>query len=286
LTVSAPLTSVREIEREISSLRSTPGSDAPYQRTSVMTHMAWVPMEWMEAAEDVLSGLAERHPSRTLVLVPEPDAEDGLEASVEVHCFPVGEGRQVCTETIRIRLNGGATIAPESVVQPLFLPDLPVFLRWRGTPAFGERPFERLLDVTDRLIVDSTEWPELRNSYGRLAALFDRVVVSDIAWARTSRWRAQLATLWPGIADVHRIRVVGTAAQAHLLAGWLRSRLERAVQLEHEPADKLLGVDVDGEPAPFPPGDPPPPSDLLSDELDRFTRDRIYEDAVRGAAEH
>jgi hypothetical protein len=284
LSVAQALTSVREIEREISSLRSTPGSDAPYQRTSVMTHMAWVPEEWVEAAEDVLSGLAERHPSRTLVLVPQPDAEDGLEASVEVHCFPVGEGRQVCTETIRIHLNGGATTAPESVVQPLFLPDLPAFLRWRGTPAFGERPFERLLDVIDRLIVDSTEWPELRRGYERLSGLFDRVMVSDIAWARTSRWRAQLATLWPGIADVHRIRVVGTAAQAELLAGWLRSRLERAVQLEHEPADKLLAVDVDGEPTPFPPGDAPNPSDLLSEELDRFTRDPIYEDAVRAAA--
>jgi hypothetical protein len=281
--VAATLTSVREIEREITSLRVAPGSDAPYQRTSVMTHMAWVPEEWVEAAEDVLSGLAERHPSRTLVLVPQPDADDGLEASVEVSCFPVGEGRQVCTETIRIRLNGRASMAPESVVQPLFLPDLPVFLRWRGTPAYGERPFEQLIDVIDRLIVDSTEWPELATAYQRLAELFDRAVVSDIAWARTSRWRAQLASLWPGIADVSRIRVVGTAAQAHLLAGWLRSRLKRAVELQHEPAEKLLGVDVDGKPAPFPPGDPPHPSDQLSEELDRFSRDQVYEDAVRAA---
>jgi glucose-6-phosphate dehydrogenase-like protein OpcA len=279
--VAQALSSVRDIEREITSLRVAPGSDAPYQRTSVMTHMAWVPEEWVEAAEDVLSGLAERHPSRTLVLVPNPDAEDGLEASVEVHCFPVGEGRQICTETIRIRLNGSTWVAPESVVQPLFLPDLPVFLRWRGTPPFGERPFERLIEVTDRLIVDSTEWPELPRSYERLAEHFERVVVSDIAWSRTSRWRAQLASLWPEIANVHRIRVVGTAAQARLLCGWLRSRLERAVQVEHEPADRLLGVDVDGKPAPFPPGDAPPPADLLSEELDRFTRDPIYEAAVR-----
>ena len=281
--MATALTSVREIEREITSLRVAPGSDAPYQRTSVMTHMAWVPEEWVEAAEDVLSGLAERHPSRTLVLVPRPDAGEGLEASVEVDCFPVGEGRQVCTETIRIRLNGGTSVAPESVVQPLFLPDLPVFLRWRGTPAFGDRPFERLVDVIDRLIVDSTEWPDLAASYERLTGLFDRVVVSDIAWSRTSRWRLQLASLWPGIADVQKIRVVGTAAQAHLLAGWLRSRLKRSIELEHEPADSLVAVEIDGDPAPFPPGDAPHPSDLLSDELDRFSRDPIYEDAVRAA---
>jgi hypothetical protein len=282
--VTSALTSVREIEREITSLRVAPGSDSPYQRTSVMTHMAWVPEEWVEAAEDVLSGLAERHPSRTLVLVPDPDAGDGLDASVEVSCFPVGDGREVCTETIRIHLNGKAAITPESVVQPLMLPDLPVFLRWRGTPAFGERPFESLVEVTDRLIVDSTEWPELTTPYRRLTDLFDRVVVSDIAWARTSRWRAQLASLWPGLAAVRHIRVVGTAPQAHLLAGWLQSRLKRPIGLDHEPADKLVAVAIDGEPAPFPPGDPPHPADLLSEELDRFSRDPIYEDAVRAAA--
>jgi hypothetical protein len=43
----------------------------------------------------------------------------------------------------------------------------------------------------------------------------------------------------------------------------------------------LIRVDVDGEPAPFPPGDPPHPSDLLSEELDRFSHDPIYEAAVR-----
>jgi glucose-6-phosphate dehydrogenase assembly protein OpcA len=282
--MAAALASIRDIEREVAALRIAPGSDVPSQRTSVMTHTAWVPPEWVEAAEDVLTGLAERHPSRTIVLVPEPEREDGLEAQVDVELFPSGEGRQICAETIRIRLGGRRASAPASVVQPLFLPDLPVFLRWRGVPLFASDPFETLVDVVDRLIVDSTEWPELPGSYAKLAGVFDRVVVSDIAWARTSRWRRQLASLWPGIANVERIRVTGTAAQAALLAGWLRSRLARPVQLEHEPADHLLAVEIDGKPTRFPPGDPPPPSDLLSEELDRFERDRIYEEAVRSAA--
>src|SRR5262249_12977550 len=75
--VASALTSIREIERELSSLRAEPGAETPYQRTSVMTHTAWVPEEWVEAAEDVLVGLAERHPSRTVVLFPQPDAESG-----------------------------------------------------------------------------------------------------------------------------------------------------------------------------------------------------------------
>jgi Glucose-6-phosphate dehydrogenase subunit N-terminal domain/Glucose-6-phosphate dehydrogenase subunit C-terminal domain len=281
--VAAALTSIREIERELTSLRTVPGSEAPYQRTSVMTHTAWVPPEWVEAAEDVLSGLAERHPSRTLVLFPQPEDEDGLDGNVEVDVYPAGEGRQICTETIRIRLKGPRAAAPASVVQPLLLPDLPAFLRWRGLPPFGSPELEQLVDVVDRLIVDSTEWPDLPESYRGLVDIFDRVAVSDIAWARTSRWRPMLASLWPDIAGVKRIRVQGTAAQAELLAGWLRSRLKHGVELEHEPSDRLVGVDLDGEPAPFPPGDPPSGADVLSEELDKFERDRIYEDAVRGA---
>ena len=281
--MAAALTSIREIERELTSLRTVPGSESPYQRTSVMTHTAWVPPEWVEAAEDVLSGLAERHPSRTLVLFPQPDDVDGLDGDVEVDVYPAGEGRQICTETIRIRLKGPRAAAPASVVQPLLLPDLPAFLRWRGRLPFGAPELEQLVDVVDRLIVDSTEWPDLPESYRGLVDIFDRVAVSDIAWARTSRWRPMLASLWPDIAGVKRIRVRGTAAQAQLLAGWLRSRLKHDVELEHEPSDRLVGVDLDGKPAPFPPGDPPSGADVLSEELDKFERDRIYEEAVRGA---
>ena len=164
--MATALASIAEIDHELGRLRVDPETGEPYQRTSVASHVAWVPEAWVEAAEDVLAGLAERHPSRTIVLVPRPDAEDGLDASVEVDCFSAGGLRQVCTETIRLRLGGNRSEAPASVVEPLLLPDLPVFLRWRGLPPFGERPFEQLVDTVDRLIVDSTEWPGLPEPYG------------------------------------------------------------------------------------------------------------------------
>ena len=275
------LTSVSEIERKLASLRMDSDRGAR-QRTSVMTHIAWVPEEWVEAAEDVLAGLAERHPSRTIVLFPQ-SGEGGLEGEVSTESFSAAESRSVCTDTIRVRLHGTSAEHPGSVVEPLLIPDLPVFLRWRGVPEFGDSAFDDLVDVADRLIIDSTEWPGLPEPYAGLADVFDRVAVSDIAWARTSRWRPMLASLWPGIADVKRIKVTGTEAQACLLAGWLRSRLEHTIELEHEPSDRLVGVELDGKPAPFPPGDPPVPADLLSDELDKVSRDAVYEASVRAA---
>jgi hypothetical protein len=278
---------VSEIERALAGLRRGDlHDDVPDLRTSVMTHLAWVPKDWVDAATKTLEGLAERHPSRTILLLADPDAGgDGIDAEVFVRSFAFpGLEQLVSTEVIQLRLRGTRTQAPASIVTPLLLHDLPVFLRWRGMPPFADRPFEQLVEVVDRLIVDSTEWPGLPDPYRELAEVFDRTAVSDIAWARTERWRRQLATMWPGIADVRQLRVAGTAAQAHLLAGWLRSRLGRAgIALEHAPADRLRAVEVDGEPAPFPPGEAPPPSELLSDELDRYGRDRIYEDAVRAA---
>ena len=285
MATSLTLTSVAEIERELASLRSQPTPTGEAQlRTSVMTHLAWVPEEWVEAAEDVLTGLAERHPSRTIVLFPQ-SGDGGLEGEVDVETFGRGEGRgrTVCTDTIRITLHGTSAAHPASVVEPLLIPDLPVFLRWRGLPPFDDSAFVELIETVDRLIVDSTEWPELPAPYAEFAAVFDRVAVSDIAWARTSRWRPMLASLWPQIAEVKKIKVTGTLAQAHLLAGWLRSRLERKIEMEHEHAEKLVGVALDGEPAPFPSGDPPRPADLLSDELDKLDRDPVYEGAVRAA---
>jgi hypothetical protein len=150
--------------------------------------------------------------------------------------------------------------------------------------AFGAHEFQQLVGITDRLVVDSTEWADLPESYTRLAEFFDRTAVSDIAWARTERWRSLLASLWPGIADVRALRVHGTRAQGYLLAGWLRSRLGHALELEVDEHPKLEGIDLDGEPAPFPPGKPPNASDVLSSELELYTRDPVYEAAVRAAA--
>jgi hypothetical protein len=82
---------------------------------------------------------------------------------------------------------------------------------------------------------------------------------------------------------VRTLRVHGTSAQGHLLAGWLRSRLEHAVELEIDERARLEGIDLDGVATPFPPGDPPNPSDVLSAELDRYSRDPVYEAAVRAA---
>ena len=270
-----------EVEGELARLRdeSTGEGRNPHQRTSVMTHVAWVPPEWLDAAERTLAGLAERHPSRTVLLVPRPEeTESRIDAEVSVRCFPAGD-RAVCGEVIELQLLGDRALAPASIVLPLAVSDLPVFVRWRGEPDFAGAQWDQLTGVADRVVVDSSEWFELR--YGELSHSFERTAVSDIAWARTYDWRLELAGYWPGIRD-QEIRIAGPRAEASLLRGWLASRLGRPVRAV-EPAGEL-SVRLGNEQLPAPREEQRSPSDLLSSELDRFGRDRVYEAAVVAAA--
>jgi hypothetical protein len=78
-------------------------------------------------------------------------------------------------------------------------------------------------------------------------------------------WRRALAQAWPELPD----RITGPPAETALVAGWLSSRA--GIEVEVELAEEL------------PVGDQRAPSDLLSEELDVFGRDPVYEEAVRSA---
>jgi glucose-6-phosphate dehydrogenase assembly protein OpcA len=277
-------TSLREIEAELRrrSADAAERGEATMLRTRVMTHMAWVPREWEQAARAVLEGLGERHPSRTILLLPDPESDrDALDADVDLQLFPAdGAERSVCSEVIAIWLRGRRSAAPASVVQPLLVSDLPAFLRWRGALPFAATELEQLLGVVDRLVVDSREWPDPQAGYRQLPELFERVAVSDIAWARTLPWRAGIAGLWPGVAAAERLRVRGPRAEALLLGRWLGARLRHTVALEHESAEEIELVAVDGGAVKPDRLEAKSPSDLLSDQLEIFGRDPVYEEAV------
>jgi len=258
---------VTEIEHALIELRLQRGFEGKRNlRTTMLTHLAWVPREWQQAATETLAGLAERHPSRTVLLFPEPDADDGMAARVLLECYEVpGSPRHLCNEVVELRLRGGRALAPASIALPLVLPDLPIFLRWRGRPDFGSPAFDQLVEMVDRIVVDSAEWPDVPGAYVELERRFEDVAVSDIAWRRSLPWRASLARAWPDLPD----RLDGPAAETALVAGWLRSRV--GAQIAVGQAEEL----------PFAEG--LASSELLSEQLDVFGRDPVYEAAVSSA---
>ena len=160
---------------------------------------------------------------------------------------PGGAGARCASRSCSSGSAAGGASRPGTVAAPLLVSDLPVFLRWRGELSFGSTELEELVGAADRLIVDSTEWDEPERDLARLPDLFDRVAASDISWRRLDAWRLALARRWPGIASVETVRVAGPRPPAVLLAAWLGARLGRDVELDHEPADEMRAVAVDGE---------------------------------------
>ena len=115
---------IGDVERALSSLRSRSahGTEGPDMRTSVMTHLAWVPREWRDVAVETLAGLGELHPSRVILLFPEPKGADGIDAKVSVLAFPLGsQRRHIAAEVIELHLRGRLTEAPASIVVPLLV---------------------------------------------------------------------------------------------------------------------------------------------------------------------
>ena len=150
---------VAEIERKLARSRCEQETDGvPLLRTSTMTHLVWAPPAWVGRARRVLAGLAERHPARTIFLVPLPGRRSEIETDATVRAFGLGGGREALSEVIEIRMRGDAARHPASLVLPLLISDLPAFCRWRGRPDWDGSAFGELVGVVDRLVVDSSEW--------------------------------------------------------------------------------------------------------------------------------
>ena len=170
-------------------------------------------------------------------------------------------------------------------MQPLLIADLPTFCRWRGLPPWGEPELEQLVDVCDRLVVDSSEWRGLPGAYEELAKLFDRIAVSDIAWGRAVGWRGRLAAEWPEIKKVEaavRDRAESGRAPARRLAALAAA--EAGAARRTEPRSRARARrDRRGAGRAAARAARRAASDLLSAELDQFGRDPIYEAAVSAA---
>jgi len=113
-----------------------------------------------------------------------------------------------------------------NAVAALRLSSLLTVVWWRGG---APEMLDGLADLADRLIFDAEEPGAV---WARAAALAERTAISDIRWARLTRWRALMAHFFD-IPDVrreatsfNRLRIEGADVDAgRLYAGWLASSL-------------------------------------------------------------
>ena len=72
---------------------------------------------------------------------------------------------------------------------PLLIHDLPTLVWWPGDPPFADPIFDQLVEMSDRLIVDSDEFGDLLRGLRRLTTLRRRSGVGDLAWRRLGWWQ-------------------------------------------------------------------------------------------------
>jgi glucose-6-phosphate dehydrogenase assembly protein OpcA len=61
----------------------------------------------------------------------------------------------VCGEQVTIVAAGAAVDTAASAIEPLVVPDVPVFLWWKDIPHEEDKLFNRLVELTDRVVIDS-----------------------------------------------------------------------------------------------------------------------------------
>ena len=163
----------------------------PHARASVLNLIVTVTDE--AAADRVvrtLLGLGVRHPSRAIVLVPQPRAVGApIDARISTHCHDaIGGGDRVCYEEVVLTVRGEAATHLSGIVAPLLIHDLPTHIWWPGDPPFRDGVFDQLVDLGDRVLVDSSDFGDLLAGLRRLSTLRRRSGIGDLSWERLSWW--------------------------------------------------------------------------------------------------
>ena len=77
-------------------------------------------------------------------------------------------------------------------MQPLLKPDLPIYLWWLGEPPGDDPTFLKLVEISNRVIVDSTSFFNPEQDILTLSLLhqnFPEYALSDLNWGRITPWR-------------------------------------------------------------------------------------------------
>jgi glucose-6-phosphate dehydrogenase assembly protein OpcA len=249
-------------------------------------------------AQDAATAAAAAHPCRVLVVVRRKlDADDRLDAEVQVG------GKLGSNESVVMRMYGRLTLHAESVVLPLLASDAPVVTWWHGTtpPVLAH---DALGVLAGRRITDTA------TAEKPLAALKARAKDyapgdTDLAWTRTTPWRALLASAFDDLAGTPNAAEVQAEVgnpSAALLAGWLQARLGVRVRQSSSAGPGITSVEVRLEEGAMVRVDRPDGylatltrtgmtdrqlplkrrslSDLIGEELRRLDADQPYADAL------
>lgn len=194
-----------------------------------------------DAAIPILDDLADAHPHRAILLVSD-EGTDRPRARLAGHVRRAEDGEPGrYWEEIRLVSPARSLHQVMGAVASLTLPNLPVQNWWTREPRFDGDLYTYAVEVSDRILVDSSRFADPTRSLPRMeeavAAAHGTVAFADLSWTRLTPWRTLIAEFFDPPAHLalldsiervaleYVVKEGGEVAQALLLLGWLASRL-------------------------------------------------------------
>jgi len=192
----------------------------------------------IQAANDA----SREHPMRIIVVShpvsPIPGVDDGLDAEIRLG------GDAGASEVLVLRPRGESAHHLPGLINGLLLPDAPVVSWWPEDcpPCMGDTP---LGQMSQRRIMDSQSEVDPASTLRAQAAGY-RPGDTDLAWARITGWRSQLAATLDTLAGVQvnhaRVSGFGSNPSVTLLAAWLGYCLGIDIPVDTDVPSNITGV--------------------------------------------
>ena len=241
---SLPL-DARAIESHVSKLwqQATDSAAGGLVRASTLTLLVLlVDQSLSPRVDSILEQAPATHPCRIIqVIVQETEPQ----ALLSAFCRPPSPGRPpVCWEVVKLLGSRSSLRRVMSAARALVIPNLPVQVWWPGSADLTSPLFQQIVEVGDRIIVDSAQFTSPLSTLAHYAdqaeAEHGTVGFVDLNWRRLEPWRLVLAQFFDAVEERRFLSYVetltisyrqplygsaGGLAAALLLLGWFASRL-------------------------------------------------------------
>jgi glucose-6-phosphate dehydrogenase assembly protein OpcA len=231
-----------------SMLHERHSENASYVPARTLNLVCIVDKEWSGEIANRLRQVGRAHAARTVVCAVEPrrTSMDAV-ATIASDVHPQPGEFALLRETVIIDVGSQHLPHLDTVVDPLVVTDLPTLV-W--APHGHTEAVEALIGLTQVVLLDSVDEPDLRVALGRAQTLLDQVYVVDLAWLRSTPWRERVAAtfdpphLRPDLRTISEVTIrhhPESAVAGLLLIGWLASRLDWQVSPLMASDGRLVG---------------------------------------------
>ena len=207
-----------------------------------------VDKQWSGEIANRLRHVGGNHAARTIVCAVEPKRTtiDAV-ATIASDVHPEPGMFALLRETVVLDIGERHLAHLDTIIDPLVVTDLPT-LAW--APHGHQQAIDAILPLTQVVLLDSVDEPDMRAALRRALNLLEHVYVVDLAWLRSTPWRERVAAtfdpplLRPDLRTISGVTVrhqVESGVVGLLLMGWLGSRLDWQIGPLMGRGDELVG---------------------------------------------